>query len=479
MANILLIDDDDDLSDYLCKELKALDHAVECLDRAEHGLDRLAEARFDLVVLDNKMPRITGLEFLEVLRDRKIEVPVILMTGSPSSATAIRATKFRAFQYVIKPDDYRSLVAVLRSAIEKVLASSRENAQFPTARFAPRIPAEPSDEPVLVGNSKPMLEVYSRIGLFAAGGYTVLIRGETGTGKELVAKAVHNESARKEASFVPVNCGAIAPHLAESELFGHKKGAFTGADRDREGLFEVANGGTLFFDEIGDMPLELQVKLLRVLQKPVVVRVGTHEPIKVDVRVLAATHRDLPRMVREGTFREDLYYRLDRFVIPLPPLRERLEDLPELVDGFLARAAQETGRPRPAIAEATLERFRAYRWPGNVRQLENVISRAFGLCQGPVMLPVHVEFPPDGTDQPTAATPASEAQGGLLKAIAWAWDAYPKKVWPRLHDQLERELLKVALERFAGNQTKVAEWLGMNRGTVIKRMEEHGLRSAD
>jgi DNA-binding NtrC family response regulator len=473
VASILLIDDDTRLGDYLGGELKARGHVVEPLDCAERGLDRLAEAAFDVVLLDNRMPRITGLEFLAEIRSRGIEVPVILMTEAPTTATAIRATALGAFKYVIKPADRQSLAAVLQSEIETVLERARESARLPNVRFAPRATPGPPGEYELLGKSKPMQEVCFRIGLFANSQHTVLIRGETGTGKELVARAIHDEGPRKGTPFVPVNCGAITPTLAESLLFGHKKGAFTGADRDREGVFEQANGGTLFFDEIGDMPLELQVKLLRVLQERRFERVGGTEPVRVDVRVLAATHRNLLAMVREGTFREDLYYRLDRFVIPLPPLRERLEDLPDLIDGFLAREAAR-GRTRPEVAEATLERLRAYHWPGNVRELENVIERAVALCQGSQILPRHLEFPADGAVQPGPGT-RGEAVAALRRVIAWAADEADrdhKKVSPLLHDLLERELVRVALERFGGNKTRAADWLGLARGTVIERTKE-------
>ena len=295
----------------------------------------------------------------------------------------------------------------------------------------------------------------------------------TGTGKELVARAIHDESPRKDGPFVAVNCGAIPKELAESLLFGHKKGAFSGADRDHKGFFEAADGGTIFLDEIGDAPLNLQVKFLRILQKPVIERIGGHEPIKVDVRIVAATHRDLRQMVRDGTFREDLYYRLDRFVIPLPPLRERLDDLPKLVEGILSRAAHDSGRHRPEVAEATWERMRAYHWPGNVRQLENIVCQAFEFCKGTQILPRHLEFPPD--DRP-APSPEAEVLAAFQKAIDSAWPSHPANLWQWLSEKLERELLKVALKR-CDTKTEVAERLGMAKNTVLKRMKVYELEA--
>jgi two-component system nitrogen regulation response regulator GlnG len=302
-----------------------------------------------------------------------------------------------------------------------------------------------------------------------------LIRGETGTGKELVARAIHANSPRKEKPFVALNCAGIPDALLESELFGYEKGAFTGADKLRKGKIEYANGGTLFLDEIGDMRVDLQAKLLRVLQERRIERVGGNDPIEVDVRLLSATHCDLEEAIREGRFRQDLSFRLNRVTLRLPALRERLEDLPELVDYFLARAAESTGRPRPTVSGSVLERLCRHNWPGNVRELENVISRAFWVSRGPQVLPSHIEF---ATDNParTVASPEGEILAALQKAVTLAWDSNQPKLWPFLRDLLERELLTVALERCDGNQTLAAERLDMARNTVIKRIQTYELK---
>jgi DNA-binding NtrC family response regulator len=471
VARILLIDDDADLSHFLRGELEAHGHQVECLDRAEHGPAVLAGAPFDLVLLDNKMPGMSGIEFLEALQKRALDVPVILMTGYSLSETAIRAMNLGAFDYVTKPDDFQALFRELKPLIREALEITRPVKEV---QVSAEVPARPAAGPLLVGKSKAMVEVYKLIGRFARGDDAVLILGETGTGKELVARAIHTNSPRKNRPFVALNCTALNEGLLESELFGHEPGAFTGAHKLRKGKIEHAHGGTLFLDEIGDMPPNLQAKLLRVLEYQEVERVGSNEAIKVNVRLLSATHRDLEAAIKAGTFRRDLYHRLNRVTLRLPPLRERLDDLPELVGYYLARAAEGAGRASPAVAEAALERLRGYPWPGNVRELQNVICRAFGVCRGPTLLPAHLDFPAEG-DGPCEGG-VEEAVAGLQRAIAWAWASEQPQLWPMLRDLLERELLKYALAKLGGNQTQVAERLDMARGTVIKRMQEYGLK---
>jgi DNA-binding NtrC family response regulator len=293
-----------------------------------------------------------------------------------------------------------------------------------------------------------------------------------------VARAIHTNSPRKNRPFVALNCTALNETLLDDELFGHEAGAFTGADKLRKGKFEHANGGTLFLDEIGDMPLALQAKLLRVLQEQEVCRIGSNDVHRVDVRLLSATHQDLEAAIREGTFRRDLFHRLNRVTVRLPALRERLVDLPELAAYFLARAAASTGRVPPCLAESALERLRAYRWPGNIRELQNVLCRAFGVCRGPQVLPSHLDLAgePAGDGGAGQAADAGEATAALRKVIRWAWESRQQGLWPFLHNLTERELLAFALGELGGNQSQVAERLGMARGTVIKRMQEYGLK---
>ena len=417
---------------------------------------------------------MSGIDFLEALKERGVHVPVILMTGHSTCDTAIQAMNLGAFDYVLKPGDFQSLFRKLQPLIAEVLAITRPAKDV---RVPAEAPAGPPSGPTLIGQSPKMIEVYKLIGRFAHSDDAVLILGETGTGKELVARAIHTNSPRKARPFVALNSTSLNETLLESELFGHEKGAFTGADKVRKGKFEHASGGTLFLDEIGDMPPKLQAKLLRVLEYQEVERVGGDEPIKVNVRLLSATHRDLESAIEEGTFRRDLFHRLNRVTLHLPPLRERLEDLPELAAYFLARAAEGTERARPALADETLRRLRTHPWPGNVRELQNVLHRAFGVCRGPEVLPTHLNFPEEKSGRPVPQPEGGEDEAvvGLRQAIAWAWNSRQDKLWAVLSDRLERELLAFALAQLDGNQTQVGERLGMARGTVGKRLQKYGL----
>jgi DNA-binding NtrC family response regulator len=470
VAHILLVDDDDNWSLLVREELAGLGHDVDWLEQAREGLDLLTRTRYDLVLLDNVMPGMTGIEFLEAMRGQGIDVPVVLMTGYSTSETAIQATRLGAFDYVIKPDDAQGLARELGPVIGKALEITQPAGEVVVQ--AESVAA--ATKLVLVGKSRSMVEIFRQIGQFAESADPVLILGETGTGKELVAQAFHTNSGRKGRPFMALNCAGIPDTLLESELFGHEPGAFTGADKLRKGKIEYAHGGTLFLDEIGDMPLHLQAKLLRVIEYQEVTRVGSNEPIKVNVRLLSATHRDLEAAVAEGKFRRDLFFRLNRVTLRLPPLRERLDDLPLLVSTFLNLKSAEVNRPRPTVSTAALDRLRAHPWPGNIRELQNVMFRAFGVCRGPQILPEHLDFAAELTERHAGGDEAA-ARAGLHAAIDWAWDA-GGPVWERLHDLLEHEVLRAALARLGGNQTEAADRLGLARGTVIKRMQKYGLK---
>ncbi len=478
MANILLIDDDSDFSWLLQRALSGRGHQVEYLERAAEGPDVLANGQFDVVLLDNKMPGMSGIEFLHALQQRGSSTLVILMTSHATTDTAIRAMNLGAFDYVVKPTLVDELVAeldpLIGKAVDLVLAA-KQHVHLPGEGDANAI--EPTGM-LLRGQSKPMQEVYKLIGKVASSETPLLIRGETGVGKELVARAIHAHSRRKSRPIVAINCTSLNEHLLDDELFGHEPGAFTDAAKLRKGRFEYADGGTLFLDEIGDMPAPLQAKLLRVLETKEVSRIGSSESIKVDVRIVSATHCDLESAIDAGKFREDLFYRLNGVTIHVPPLRERGEDLRLLAEHFLIKAATEAGHPPPAVEPGVWELLRQYSWPGNVRQLQNVIRRAVLVCRGQIR-PSDIVLPATRPTQPQQhiqpGCNEEQASAGLQTAVRWALETGRSNLYPMLHDMLEREMIRLALVELDGNQTQVAKRLGMARNTVHSRVQSYGL----
>lgn len=478
MARILLIDDAEDFSEDLQSQLRTAGHDVVWVDKPHEGLRVLAaEGPFDLVLLDNRMLRMTGLEFLVAAKAQGLRTPIILMTDVQKDSTVIEAIKRGAFDYILKPLRTEDLVSELGPLIHKALEEMR--------RPRPPIrPAEPGDEDdsLIVGRSKPIVKVLIRIARAAASDDTVLILGETGTGKDLVARAIHTNSPRRDRQFSVIDCTTLAESLLESELFGYEEGAFTNALKLRKGRFEHADGGTLFLDEVGDMSLNLQAKLLRVLDNQVITRVGGHELIKVDVRVLAATRRDLGTLVAEGKFRDDLYFRL-RFglLIELPALRNRQEDIEPLARHFLARMFSDSSSAptlAPTLDPAALDRLRAYPWPGNIRELRGVLCRAAGACWGAQIGPQDLDLgESDGTPPAATDAPVNEegAIAALRQAIKWAWQSQQPGVWPRLQEALERELLRHALAQPGISQVRLAQRLGMAKNTLIDRVKKYGL----
>ncbi len=488
MATILLIDDDENLAESVSDDLKAAGHAVEHLEGAEPGLDRLKAKRFDVVLVDNMMPRMTGLEFLTALGERGIKTPVILMTGESTAETAIQATRRGAFSYVIKGDTFSDIAKELLPLIKMAVEI---HTPVPGVDIDRKRKSYPDDGLALISNrSRLMVEqVAVRIGQLADSCDPVLILGERGTGKELVARALHTNSSRRERPFTVINCGSIPATLIESQLFGHEANAFTGA-KLHKGWFEQTDGGTLFLDEIGEMPFDLQAKLLRVLQPlrnadgslfQEFERVSGTQKIRVNVRVISATNQNLNAMIEAGRFRADLRDRLNCQKIDIPPLHARMDDLPDLVDYFLYRAAQAAGRSGPAISPQALDKLQTHPWPGNVRELQNVICRAFVRCRGPRILPADIVFEQIASDKPATTAPAAvpttedEARAALRKVLAWAWETTREDVWDRVHDLLECELLRLALEKCKGNQSVIAKRVGMARGTIGKRMDNYGL----
>jgi len=467
-ARILVADDEPSIRWLLGRLLGQAGHLVTVVESGEAALAAAAAEPFDVAFVDIRMPGLDGLDALSRLRERAPDTAVIVMTAHGSIRTAVEAMQRGAYDYLTKPfDNDEVLLLVERARAARALA--REVVALRTGL------QEVWEFGALVGQSARMQAVYKTIGRIAGTDVTVLLQGESGTGKEVVARAIHHYSRRAGKPFVAVSCAAIPAALLESELFGHERGAFTDAHQRRLGKFELAQGGTLYLDEVGDLHPELQPKLLRVLQEREFERVGGETPIRVDVRVVAATNRDLEALMRAGRFREDLFYRLNVVSLTLPPLRERPEDIPFLVDHFLAKYAPALGE-RALSAEA-LERLQGYAWPGNVRELENVIQHAMVMATGGVILPEHL---------PIAASPAGpRARAGTLEQlIAEKLEECVRGLGTRPAANLyelvlglvERPLLQAVLRETGGNQLRAAALLGINRNTLRKKLRALGLK---
>jgi DNA-binding NtrC family response regulator len=470
VARILLIDDDRAFSGFLLAALTEDGHRVDHLESATGAPEILSQGDYDLVLLDNRMPGLTGIEFLAALEGRGVSIPVVLMTGEPTSDTAIQAMNLGAFDYVVKPLDLEVLIDELEPLIAKA-----ENIVRLTKEHV-RLPGQLSgDGPQLLGNSRSMQDVYKLIGKVAGSNVPVLILGETGSGKELVARAIHSNSPRRNRPLVAMNCTALNENLLDDELFGHEPRSFSGAgEKLRKGRFEHAHGGTLFLDEIGDMPAVLQAKLLRVLENSEVVRIGGNEPIKVDVRIVSATHRDLAAGSESGNFRQDLMYRLNGVTIHLPTLRQRgEEDLRLLVDHFLAQAAQRAGRPVPALAEATWDKLREHSWPGNIRELQHVMRRAVLISRGSQIEPGDVELTHAVAMEADLRKESTSA--GIAQAVRTAVASGGENLYESLHGILDLELLRLVLAECDGNQVQAARRLGISRNGLRAKMEALGL----
>src|SRR6266404_3710918 len=466
MSKVLLIEDEEILASALQRVLEVEGHEVFAALDSKQGLAAARTGDFQVVVTDLKMPGLTGMDVIKSLRDSRPRLPVILMTGHHTTETAIEAMKFGAYDYIIKPPD----PAELNALVEKAVANSRLMSEPVKLGHAAAF-----SRAAIVGNSRVMQNVYKEIGRIAAMPVTVLIRGETGTGKELVARAICQHSLRTEQPFIEINCAAIPENLLESELFGHEAGAFTDAKIRRIGRFEQANKGTIFLDEIGDMSLNTQVKLLRVLQNKTIQRVGGKDPISVDVRVLAATHRNLEAAMQERQFRPDLYHRLNDSVITLRPLRERLEDIPELVRFFIQRYAVELGSHSPSMPTSeAMDYLQQQPWPGNVRELRNVVRKALLLTHGyPISLEIvaqalaQSQLPKPGADQSIARY----VEELLAKAKAGDID----NVIMVLNESVERELYAQAIQLADFDQTVASKLLGVSRPTVREKLLKYGL----
>lgn len=467
MSKILVVDDEPNILGAFAELLGALGHETVTETRADSALARLEHEVFDLAILDICLPGMDGLEALRQIKARQLKLPVIIVTGQGTMETAIEATRRGAFDYQLKPFDPEE---VLRS-VERALSSAR----MMKGRVAVGPEPDSSGE-AIVGRCPSMQQIFKAIGRVAATDVTVLICGESGTGKELIARAIHQHSLRDGQPLVTVNCAAIPETLLEAELFGHERGAFTGAVGRRIGKFEQADGGTVFLDEIGDAPLGIQVKILRVLQEMKFERLGGNETVHSDVRVLAATNRDLESAIASGGFRPDLYHRLNVVTLHVPPLRDRREDIPLLGDYFLGRFAKELNFDKPLLADDAMHLLLNYSWPGNVRELEHRLRRAVIFTRGYPIQAADLSFgQPSRSDRQQLGTDDSAA-GRWEDLVHKYLDAYRG---PRAHEELvetvEKLLLAEALKRTSGNQTHAARLLGLPRATFLSKVEKHDL----
>jgi two-component system nitrogen regulation response regulator GlnG len=463
MPTLLVIDDEESVRYSFRRVFEGEGRQVLTARTAAEGLDQVRRRRPDVVVLDIQLPDRSGLEVFTEIRAFDPKRPVIFITAHGTTETAIEAMKSGAFDYLVKPVDLDRLSQVLDRA-------------FDAARLmhVPAVlPAEDSGDRI-VGRSTVMQETCKAVGRLAPQDVNVLILGESGTGKELIARALYHHSQRAGKPFLAINCAAIPETLLESELFGHEQGAFTGATRRRIGKFEQVNGGTLFLDEIGDMSPPLQAKMLRVLQEQRFERVGSNETVQTQVRVLAATNQDLEKLVAEGRFRKDLYYRLKVVTVRVPPLRERLDDVAELAHYFLFRFDRELGLDLRAFAPETLEILQGYAWPGNVRELQSVIKEAMLNASGHLLLP---EFLPDHLrERKPAPEPAGAETGGdLAELIASAIEQGHNDVYARVIDAVERVLFARILRQTHGHQAQASELLGLNRATLRHKLRSLGM----
>lgn len=470
-STILIADDDRAIRTVLSQALSRLGYEVRTTSTAASLWSWLEQGQGDMVITDVVMPDENGLDLLPRIKQLRPELRVVVMSAQNTLLTAVKATARGAFEYLPKPFDLKELIEVVERALTTPAIDTNDTKSSD---------ADDDDRLPLIGRSPPMQDIYRTMARLMATDLTVMIAGESGTGKELVARALHDYGKRRSGPFVAINMAAIPRELIESELFGHERGAFTGAIQRSTGRFEQAQGGTLFMDEIGDMPMEAQTRLLRVLQEGEYTTVGGRTPIRADVRIIAATHRDLRHHIRQGLFREDLFYRLNVVPIKLPALRDRLEDIPALVSHFLTEASRE-GLPQKILNKAALDQLAGYGWPGNVRELENLVRRLAALYSqeviGADIIANELRDLPTSTDTVAGAIPNETLGESVERHLRGHFEAHADGLpAPGLYDrvlaEVEQPLLSLSLNATRGNQIKAAQLLGINRNTLRKKLRE-------
>jgi two-component system nitrogen regulation response regulator GlnG len=469
LGTILIVDDDAQLRQSFEKILSEEGHTVRTAATGEEGVASVKEGAPDLVIMDIRLPGMDGLEAFRIIHELEPRLSVIIMTAHGTTDTAIEATKIGAFDYVTKPFEIPEMLALIHQTLEatRLMRSTVEMDALP----------ESTASEALIGRSKAMQEVYKAIGRVASTDATVLIRGESGTGKELVARAIYHHSLRATKPFLVINCVAIPDTLLESELFGYEKGAFTGAAHRRVGKIEQANGGTVFLDEIGDMPFSIQAKILRLLQEKSIERLGGRQPIPVDVRILAATNRDLESALEEGRFREDLYYRLKVVTLQLPPLRERPDDVPLLTDYFLSRFAAEMDMENPGLTQEARGTLIRNAWPGNVRELSNSLQKALIFSRGVPIGPDELSrVIGERVDRPSDKEQTIEAS--IKEWVRERIGSAPGEghLFDELTDRFARIVITEALNVTGGNRSRTAKLIGLSRPTLLSKIERYRIQ---
>lgn len=474
--SVLIADDDNSLRSVLSAVLKKAGYGTDQAKNGHEAIECVQKNEFDVILLDIFLGDTDGLELIDSIQELNPSAAIIIITGHGTTQTAIEAAKRQAYSYLTKPVDRNELLELVERAASAASITKEE-----TDISVPKTPQSLDGQGRMVGQCPAMQTVYQIIGRASVSDETVLIMGESGTGKELVADLIHQNSPRTDNPFVVVDCSAIPSTLIESTLFGHVKGAFTDAHSDRKGKFEQADSGTIFLDEVGELPIEVQMKLLRVLQEREIEPVGSNKTTPVDVRIIAATNRQLDTAITQKTFRDDLYYRLNVIPISLPPLRERKEDIPELIDLFTSQFAQEYQLPKIGISSDTIKRLTEYEWPGNVRELENAIKRALVMCAGQMLLTEHFS---QIFDKPVSGSPIdlqntdqqvyTLLQGQVANYLES--DVDDGQLYAEIRSIFEKPLFEIVLEHTDGNRSKASELLGINRNTLHTKLAEYDIK---